>query len=482
VAKGDFVFQKIQRIIHKLQLINSIIKNKASAFALSIFSRYRLVHATGFLLLLNISTYKKAHIRDGREINILFLPKAGFNEDMVACFGETPEYSLYSLDRSLIKSICYSFLPDEIDNFNYRSEELIVISLKRELRSFWVQVFQVILKRRRIDALMSGNFSYAAEQELIGAFNEMGIPAIALHKECLNTPRLEDFYIDIYKHGKNPFQGAKILVYNESERNIQLAGGISTPENIIITGMPRLDNIHMLRQRQGAVKKSSHNGKPLVLFFTFNAKTGLPFLEGMGEYKKKVWFERLGYDVGTLSLSKFVRSVHHAMVDLSTNHPEIEIIIKTKGNARTFRNFENIFGKDPIFPKNLRLVHGGDPFDLIAHSTVVCGFNSTALLESIALNKPVVVPKFEEDLEEKIIPYIIDLRDAVQYASSPEDLIEKLLKECEETDGIENSPELSAVQIAVLEEFTGNADGKAGLRVRKVVADAVNESRKGSQN
>jgi len=56
-------------------------------------------------------------------------------------------------------------------------------------------------------------------------------------------------------------------------------------------------------------------------------------------------------------------------------------------------------------------------------SRVVVGFNTTGLLEAVAAGKPVIVPSFGEAQDPRMRGHIIDLQDAVTYASSPDELV-----------------------------------------------------------
>ena len=50
------------------------------------------------------------------------------------------------------------------------------------------------------------------------------------------------------------------------------------------------------------------------------------------------------------------------------------------------------------------------------------GFNTTALIEALALGKPVIVPRYGEAKDPDLQKFIIDLGDAVEYADSPREL------------------------------------------------------------
>ena len=86
-----------------------------------------------------------------------------------------------------------------------------------------------------------------------------------------------------------------------------------TPDRIVITGMPRLDRIHRIRTRGLQDGDRSSKDRPLVLFFSFNAKTGLPVIGRKAETGDEI----LEKEMEELTLQELVRSSHQAMVDLA---------------------------------------------------------------------------------------------------------------------------------------------------------------------
>ncbi|MBT5859849.1 MAG: hypothetical protein HOH89_01705 [Alphaproteobacteria bacterium] len=110
---------------------------------------------------------------------------------------------------------------------------------------------------------------------------------------------------------------------------------------------------------------------------------------------------------------------------------------------------------------------GGDPQDLIARASIVCGFTTTALLEAIASGKPVVVPRFAEALDDASKPFFLDLGDAVDHAASADDLYDRLLAGA--VPPVAPPANLSDHAADMLDHWAGNPDGKAGDRVRAAV-------------
>jgi hypothetical protein len=113
------------------------------------------------------------------------------------------------------------------------------------------------------------------------------------------------------------------------------------------------------------------------------------------------------------------------------------------------------------------VVHGGDVLELIAEASVVCGFNSTALLEAVAAGKPVVTPWFAEAQSPEVQPYLVDLRSIGVAALSPESLCDELVKLARHPVPV--AAELSPESRELLAVWTGNDDGHAAARTRDAI-------------
>ena len=395
--------------------------------------------------------------------SLVVLPKAGLIEDVAASVGADPAFGVLALDRTLTKAVCHAFLPRIGDDNSYLSDPAGDQAAKAELRTFWRAVLGHLARHRRIDAFVTGNFSYHAEQELAAAATELHIPFIALHKECRKTPRLADFYEQVYRDRKGPFQGSQVLTYNQIEKDIQTAAEVTKPGIIEVTGMARLDAVHRRRRReaaQDAAARQQH--RPTVLFFSVFDKYGLPFIRRVVEGRR--YDEPLPPELEALNWSTLMSTLHQAMIELARAHGDIDVVIKTKGDPVAAETLKRMFGEVLRLPANVRLVSGGDPLDLIFAADVVCGFNTTALVEAVAADVPVVVPAFAEAVAPQMAGYVMDLGNAVIRAESREHLIESLV-DLAHRGRPAPVPELGPEQCRALEHWVGNADGQAGQRV-----------------
>lgn len=421
----------------------------------------------GKLIRSQLVTLKRPEVTEAQAITALILPKPGFSEDIQASLVRDGRFCIVSLDRAYTKFVYRAFMPKTVDDNNYRSAPPETADKKLQLREFWQAAWPHV-SRGQIDILLTGNFSYHAEQELTAALEVHGTPVVALHKECLKSPALEAFYQHVYCERKVPFRGRYISTYNEIERDIQIRAGIISPDKVTVCGMARLDKIHRWRKKFGGATRQTE-GRPTVLFMSFNTRTGAPLisrkLPGRREILDDVQ-EAVGWH-------KLVAECHTAMVDLALQAPDIDVVIKAKDHARALAVIEESFGHDFRSPPNLKIICGGDPFSLITRADVFCGFNSTSLFEALAANVPIVSPCFVEAAADETRGYVIDLGDAAEQAHSRQELIDLLAARARAQHAAGHATTLADAQLWALDHWLGNPDGNAGERIASLVSEIV---------
>ena len=429
-------------------------------------ARYRMTWPAIFLFPIYIRKIKNAD-RSSIPINILIIPKEGFNEDVFSCLGQDGRFNIYTIYRMVTKVIAEGILHPSIDDNNYISDDPDVEATKKAYRDYLANLWAKLEYFYRFDAVLSGNFGYFAEHELAAALESRGVPFIILQKENLKTPGFMEFFSFLYRCRRGPFLGRRILVYNNIERQLEIDNGVINPDRVDITGMPRLDRIHAWRKSRATGQK----GRSRVLFFSFGPKTGLPIMARKARGGVFRDYEKLPREVESLSWAGLCRDAHQAMIRLARSHPDVEVVIKAKIRERELSAMYEMLGGYEEIPSNLKIVAGGDPLELITESRVVCGFNTTALFEALAAGKPVIIPWFEEALDERMQPFIVDMEDAVEYADSSDELVNILYRHA--TDSGFQERNLDGKKKRILEKWVGNADGLAGERVRHAVLEEI---------
>ena len=408
-----------------------------------------------------------------KRYNVLMIDKDTFYEDVLASLGASPDVRVYVANRVVVKSIAAAFLPPELDDNFYVSDDPKTIQAKLDYGAFLTSMWPYFSRLMPIDAVVSANFGYYAERELAGAMEALGVPFLALHKENLKSPGRMDFFADLYRSRRGPFTGRRILVYNEFERIVQTTAEIIAPDSVTVCGMPRLDRVHSWRQNE-ANGAANDSGRKQVLFFSFTEKTGLPQIRRKSRSGFANLAEPMDDAVSRLSWAQLFRDSHRAVYHLAQERPDVDVVIKTKPRPRDYDPVIALLGDPATWPNNLRLVSKGDPFKLLVAAHVVSGFNTTGLFEAITAGKAIVVPHFAEALEPAYVPFIVDFEVAASYATSGEDLTAKLQTSLEQPV---QGAELTPSTLALLEKWTGNPDGKASDRVTQAVLSEINASR-----
>jgi hypothetical protein len=437
-------------------------------FPFTFFAHLRLAWISAIFLRLHIRRIRKAQDAKGR-INVLILKKEGFTEDILSSIGAKPYFNIYVGNRRAFKVLAAGILHRAIDDNNYYINSAAAQASKSAYRNFLKRTWTKLSYLKKFDVVLSGNFGYYAERELAAALEGLGVPFITLHKENVKSPGRVDFFIHHYRNRRGPFLGRKILVYNDIERQVQLSSGVISDDRVIVTGMPRLDRAHHWRQANKSAENSNH--EPQVLFFSFRQRTGLPMISRKPRAGIAGNKEKIGRGIDELHWNEFFRQCHQAILILARENPEIKVVIKAKGAVRELTALNKMLGSQQSLPPNLKIVVGGDPFELLTQSHVVCGFNTTGIIEALALGKPVVEPLFAEALDEKMQPYIIDLEDAVEYAKAPDQLISLLRSHALERTSTPG--DLSPSVNRMLKKWVGNTDGLAGERVCDALVNEV---------
>jgi hypothetical protein len=320
----------------------------------------------------------------------------------------------------------------------------------------------------RYDAVLTGNWCYWAEREMAAVLEDAGTPFIVLHKEGIKPPSLFEVMADRFRNPRYQFSGERrlfetggadqpchfngrrVFVYQRLERDHQIEGNIARAEQIVIVGMPRLDQHHKWRRRVAAGQIPPRASRPTVLLLAFLQDNHLPGYQGIES---------------DLAWETLCDGTYRAAVQLAAENPTFDVIVRPRFYER--EAVEALLDRAGPRPENLRVIAEGDVRPLIEASWVIWGHNTTVLLEGLAIGKPVVVPHFGESLDPRYAGYHVDLGEAAERGSSVSDMVARIKRHCESPPEIRE--ELQPAALAALDKWTGNADGKASQRVRSAL-------------
>jgi hypothetical protein len=426
---------------------------------------------------LDLPSAKSQRGNPGRRLLVLSIDKAGVREDIEEVFADAVDYEIVIWPSYALRAISGVLLAPGLSHDRYLTEDPAVEASKLRYRQFLRTVWRHLTTGYPIDAVIGVNFGYYVQREFAAALQESGTPFIVLQKENLNgmTQRRADYWRTAYAKGRGKFTGRKILVYNDIERDLEISSGIVEPQNVAVTGMPRLDHIHRWR--------GDHAGqvlaRPQVLFFGFSRKDKVPGrniekLKAKGLRTTGASLEQAGDQWKDLSWDELVTGTCRGIVAFARSRPDVQVVVKTKGQTSQADETTELLKGGGDLPSNVTIVKGGDPFELITQSSVVVGFNTTGLIEAVAAGKPVVVPWFGEVHNETMRDLILDLGEAVEYARSPEELADKTAAQIAAGATIPSA--LSENAKVMLRRLVGNDDGAASARVRQAISAEMQQA------
>lgn len=435
--------------------------------ALRFVARHRMPRTAAWLLFLTSRTSHSQTTRGQRHrVLALSVHKPGVLQDIEETFLKTGDFEVICWPDFALSVFADTILSPSLNNKHYQTNDPAIEATKIEYRRFLAQMWKHLTAIKPIHAAVSPNYGYYVQRELASALEERGTPFIVLHKENLKSSGRLEYWQTVYEDLRGTFSGRKILVYNEAERELQISAGVTDPNKIAITGMPRLDRIHSWRNT--AENHADLDGRQ-VLFFAFDRKDKLP----MSKRKRAPQIENRW---GELSWGNLCEKTHMTMTRIAHERPDIKVIVKTKPNSRQQAEVMQMLTAGGMsIPPNLEVIAGGDPFELLARSKVVVGFNTTAQLEAMAAGIPVIAPWFDEAIEPQTREFVIDLGNSIEYANSPDELAQLV---CRFIDRPRVSTrDLSPNVRRALLQWTGNDDGAAGRRVLDAVLQEIEEAK-----
>jgi hypothetical protein len=287
----------------------------------------------------------------------------------------------------------------------------------------------------RFDAVVAPSDTFFWIRAPIEAVQRLGIPFVVLQKEATIPPAWMD--APAREWGEiSPFIADYMLVSSEHHRRFWINSGVD-PSIVVVTGQPRFDVY-----ARGGQRRSSGERRPAVLFLTYDVNAYLPVIDRTG---LAPW-RRLRVDTeGTL-------------VELA-RRDEIELLVKAHPQPAEDQSAH--LAELATLPGVRILDPHGDVRRHIVDADVVVGFQSTALLESLASGTPTVYTWWTEPAlahANDLIPFHKE-PDALAVATSPAELeaaVERLVAEPPRPP--------SAAAMRLVEQYLGPVDGRASER------------------
>ena len=169
-------------------------------------------------------------------------------------------------------------------------------------------------------------------------------------------------------------------------------------------------------------------------------------------------------DGSIVTWSKMIKIVNRTIIELASENPKINFICKAKASmadeqTEFLKKSSNLYD----LPANIEFISEGVGHNLLKKTSLVIGFNTTAILESIAAGLPTIVPNIFSSDEKQIIKHTHQVNDGVLVPKTSHELKE-IIMDTLNIDG--HHSKLNRGQKNTLDRLMGNSDGKAGDRLR----------------
>ena len=402
---------------------------------IKLFARINLPKICAFIISLNIRKLKIINSKSKNPKKILVFPKSNGTEDIIESFkNKKSNIIFFLLPRPFLQKIFLCFFDKSYcQDYFTKQTKLQDIKKKNSYINFLTSTFRYLEYFIQFDGFISFNLFYYAEKYFEEVCKNLNKKFIILHKESAFTPLEEKKAPLIYKKFNDKSLSHKISVYTESQKKILLKSKIAHKNQIAVIGTPRSD--YSFRLRKIAPKEK------VIVFYLIEYNRYTPISGFKGKNWGRLYNQTLKY-----------------LFEFAKNNPDIHIILKGKTGVHE----KGQPSLNPL-PQNCRFIDGGSGHSLLKIASAVIAFNSTVVFETIASNRNLIIPNFNN--ENKIYKNILHKIENKKYFVNSKIQFNKKIKLY--LDLKYKNKKLSTPDIKTLRYFLGNTNATAGAQIRK---------------
>lgn len=352
-----------------------------------------------------------------------------------------------------------------------------IYEARSRYRKFLRKFLPIFLKQFHVDIVVNSDERWRRQADLTRVATEQGFPHVCIEREAMF---LSDalFHNSFERHKRlGKFHGHMLAVQNQSVKDILVGSGYAKEDQVMISGCLRMDSL--LEQLKNA--PGHQPDKKRVLMFTWQDSKVL----------------RDGTIIDVFDATK---ACVRAMTRLALKRPDVEFIIKfkeihlrtvkkvhlkpedrdagiRKGQKDVLQDVIREMSDDGEIPDNF--VFNADNFataDLIESATVICGMQSTTVLEAGIAGKPIILPHFAFLRDKPGADQYLFYRDCYHLFDVPHDEFEMEALLAQRLDD-PSVPEMTTKAIQELfDRYVSPIDGQATERLVAYFKTVSNKS------
>ena len=258
-----------------------------------------------------------------------------------------------------------------------------------KVQDFLIMHFNIIFKFFNFDGIISANFQYKQDIDFSEIFKKMDKKYIILQEENVG---IIPAHVEAFSKRAKKFEPSKadlILTYNLTTRNALVNAGFIDSKKIFATGCLRYSDIKKKFKKN--IKQTNNKN---IIFFSFQHNSII-------DNDPKEIYEKMPA-FGKRGLVNFFKNSHNLIINLAQNEPNIKVKIKLKWPGKwkktILENWKEFSGNDNL-PRNCEIIYTNFKSEIFENADLIISWVSTTILESFLLDKPVLIPKFDEAKE-----------------------------------------------------------------------------------
>lgn len=452
------VITLIKKIINRIinENIRRKIYNSPEKFTyllINLCHNYNLNIIIYWIWVLKLKNVRGVKVKNNKKVILVFNSPGGLDDIRAAYENTISLFRFKFIDTETIKCSCNYFLGDKIEDYNNGLTNSNSLA-RSQYQLFLKKLILYLQTKLNLVAIINFNHVYYAQIDFAKVANELNIPFLTLLKECLRTPAYNKSTELIYRERIKKIESTAVSVHNEETRDILINSGIIEKSKVFITGQGRSDVLF-----KGIKNKKNTEKDKIILFFSISNTAGLPYFGS--EFFNSDNTIPFGF-----SWEDMTHKVWDSLVQYMSNRSRVKLIVKGKPNG--------VYSLSKITSNNIIILNGNPSMDLFKLADVVVGFNTTALVESIASKKPTISTNFfSEDDERKFKNILFDWEGIVEIVRDSNQLALKLDNYLFHDYKIKINENK---RFEILNKYLGNPDGNSGVRIRNFINNFVHNS------
>lgn len=328
-----------------------------------------------------------------------------YDQDIEAFLRADEDCEIWLLDPWMTWGVRDFFRPELDDihrDYNSREMQKCVRAARRHLVS---KAVSHVLARAKPDAVLVPSDVFFWFRPFVVEFQDRGVPVVVQDKEGVlaRGPLMERHLSLIMKN--YPPMADRYYFWGDVQRDAWVQAGLD-PSRIRVLGQPRSDFFFHPERFGTKADLGLPESKKLVTCFTFDA-------DAYVAYGDK------GCDLGK-PWKRMRQEMHEVLKQVAAGRPDVHVAVKCHPQSQELDAIRAELGDS----ENLTILYGAaTAAQLIVHSDVIVGFQTTALVEAMLTTKPIVYCGWAER-HAQFAPWLLPIAQsgACNLPSSPEAL------------------------------------------------------------